>query len=122
VNRFAGIVGSVLVAAGLAMAPLAHADAENTQAFVDEMHAAGFSGVGSDSFLVINAWKMCAAMDQGATPAKVAEELGAARSDLTPEDSGKVIVLAILHFCPSHMPDAERAAKAPAEVPAETTA
>jgi Protein of unknown function (DUF732) len=103
-NGVVGIAGSFLVAAGFALAPSARADAENTQEFVEEMHAAGFSGVGSDSFLVMNAWKMCAAMDQGVTPAEVAAGFGESQPDLSAEDVAMVVVLAIQHFCPVHLP------------------
>ncbi len=116
--RFAGVAASILVATGLAIAPLAHADPDSTQEFLDQMHAAGFSGVGSDSFLVINAWQVCRALDQGAPPADVAATLAEDRPDLMPEDVGTVVVLAIRYFCPVHLP----AAAAPAESAGETTA
>ena len=107
-NTGIGLAASLLVAAGLAMAPPAQADAENTQAFLDEMHAAGFTPLGSESFWVMNAWSQCAAMDQGTPPAEVVERISKANPELTGDDAGVIVALAVRHFCPSHLHTAER--------------
>ena len=102
-NLGISVAVSLLVAAGLAMAPPVQADTENTQAFLDEMHASGFVPLGSESFWVMNAWSQCEVMDGGTPPADVVKSILEANPDITEHDAGVIVALAVRHFCPSHL-------------------
>ena len=95
---------SLIGALAVAVAPVARADG-NTQAFVDEMYAVGVTpSLGTESFWVMSAMRQCHAMDQGVPPEEIAETISQANPDLGIDLSATIVVLAIKHFCPAHMP------------------
>ncbi len=104
-NRAAGFAATAVAAAGLGFAALAGAGAAGALSSVDDVFLANISDEGieydSAATAISNAHYVCNAIDDGADPLDLGDEI-LANTDLTTRQAAVFVVESVFTYCPEY--------------------